>query len=527
VSNSKVSEGRVKKPTLRINESRFFSFLREDVLDVYQQSLRQISTCYGLEIDHNSVRLVKLNHSENKILKASFDKEVLGDKEEMAFEKAFENLFKRNKYKGEEISLLVSSDLDVLNKVIQIDLKSEERLEQWILANRMEVFPPLTQDDIYYDYFVLENGQSKKQLCLSLVRKEKLDLIIKIAEKYHLNLTSITAGSFTLHGWLRENGLITDEEPIIVILKGASAEVLFYEKELPVFVSEIPVELGLNNSNLDDFCSSFNELLKHHYGEEVSFLDKKVLFLGEPSATKNLEDKLGEEGFVSIAKDIPLNFKNLKNGSIPPEFVPLYSLVSRPLSITNTTVNLLPLDKRKNDDLSKGINRIFNFSLKFTLISLAILVVLNLGLGFYLNQNQDKLTLFESKMKLINDLRKENQHLQEKTKSVSNLLTNQSKKAQLLSIVNQLSPQGVWLRNMSNESQQENSENRLDQIYLNGLSFSESEVSHLVANLERSKYFKEIKVAFLDRVSYQDTRGIPGKYRNSLFKFKIEMRSEI
>ncbi len=496
--------------------------MRDEVLDVYKRSLKKVETSFGVEIDEKSIRLVKLELKEGKISKLNFDSENLSEIGGKDLSKPVESLLKRNKYRGEEIYLHFSFGFNVLNKVIQVELKTGERLEQWILANKETVFPPLTEDDIYYDYFVLENGQSERQLCLSLAHKEKLDSILKIAEKHHLNLKRITAGSLTLHDWLKVNGHITDEELIIVILKDASAEVLFYDKGIPIFVSEIPVDLGL-----DDFCSSFNELSKLHHGEGISYCDKKVLLLGQPIVTERLKAKLNEKRFKSVSRDVVLNSKGMKNSSIPPEFINLFALVSQSLSRATSNINLLPQNKRKNDLLFKRINKIFNFSFRFALISLAILIVLNLGLGFYLNQNQDKLNLFESKMNLVNELRKENQVLIERNRTISNLLVSQSEKAQLLFVLSQLLPQRIWLRSLSNESEGENSENRANEINLSGLSLSESDVSQLVANLEQSKFFKEISVAYLDRVSYQDTRGVSGKYRNTLFKFKIEMRSEI
>lgn len=492
----------------RFKDNKFFYFLRHNIGKIYLDALRGVETSYALEIDTNNLRLVKAEKKDEKILKAETDIQPIEN-----LSQSIATLFSRRHYNGEEVNVAVSG-IDFLNKIVEVDLEKNQTVEDWIIKNKDKVFPPVGDDEIEFDYVVLEDSE-RKLLNISIVRQNRLERFRQILKENYLNVSSLSSGSLGLCHFLKRNEeVVRLDKLVLVLLKDKSAEVTFLHKGIPVFttlagLTEQKEELVTNVRNLMQLC---------YYGNE-GMGDWKFLILGEGNQASSYEHTFEKAG-LSLLDESQLR-KHLNEQSVPLSHLTPFSLIDKSGgNVSEITTNFL-FSRSPFNNYAKPIAMVFEYSLKAFLLLIIVLGVFNIGFALFDSLNKDKVKRFESKMEALNDLKQENQMLEEKWGKISQMLLNRSGESRLLYLISKYRPEGVWLRSISSESISSNQRTEIA-----GLSISQGEVTGFLKNLEESNLFEDVKLLYLDRVEMTDLTKLPVKYKDSLYKFKIQFQTK-
>jgi Tfp pilus assembly protein PilN len=510
--SSGLSEAQRSKSTA--SRSPILRFFRDDLVSTYHKALRGIETSFHIEFDSKSIKLLKVESRQGHVLRLYQLGQITDNSDISSFSSALTSLLEALRYKGEPVHVHLSFSEQVINKIVSVNLKQDQTTEQWILENREKVFPPTPDEEIAYDYFVLDRSDSEKILCLSIIKKERLNQIMDILDRANINVESISSRGFLIHSLLstclKPNSL---SDFTVIALKDTSAELLNYRGGFPEFLAECSVDVEQIRKVL---------LLAH----SSQTAKPKLCVLGEHELGPSLVESLRSAGYdILPTKKILENIES-KAKELPESYWLLYSLYLGQRNSKKCLTSLLPPEHIGRFSL-KTLQKVFAVSFKAAALSLLVLVILNLGLWAYLRSNQGKLERFESKLAQIEALQKENQNLSEKVTLTSALTQGKTSKAQLLYELSKLAPDSLWLREIV-ESVPAETEKRLNvSLELAGLTVSQEHVNRFLSNLESSHDFKDVKLEYLDHAGYQQSERIPSKYRNAIYRFKITLESLI
>ncbi|HEX9916995.1 MAG TPA: PilN domain-containing protein [candidate division Zixibacteria bacterium] len=492
----------------KFKDNKFFYFLRYNMGSMYLDALRGVETSYALEIDSDNLRLVRANKKDDKVLGIKTDAEPIEN-----LSQSISALFSRHHYSGEEVFISVSG-IDFLNKIVEVDLEKNQTVEDWIIKNKDKVFPPTGDEEIEFDYVILEDNE-RKLLYVSIVRQNRLEQLRQILKENYLNVSSISSGSLGLYHFLKRNEEVARlDKLVLVLLKDKSAEITFLRKGVPVFTALA----GLTEQK-EELVSNIRNLMQLYCHSDERTENWKFLILGEGNLASSYEHAFEKAG-LSLLEQSWLQ-KHLDERSVPSTHVIPFSLVDKSGgSISKATTNLL-FSHNRLDGYTKSIARVFGYSLKAFLLLLIVLGIFNIGFALFDSLNKDKVKGFESKLETLNDLKQENQILEEKWGKLSQMLLNRSGESRLLYLISKYRPEGVWLRSISSESISSNQRTEIA-----GLAVSQAGVSGFFRNLEESNLFEDVKLLYLDRVETTELTKLPAKYKEALFKFKIQFQSK-
>lgn len=528
-----------RKSAHQIND-RILGFLKGEVWPLWLQSLKGLNVSYCLDIDSNNIRLVKIERKNGKLDSIASVTEPIPENTSDEIESlslALTSLFSRVKHRGEEISVNLSSGRDVLNKIVEVELADSKSVQEWIIANRQKVFPPVDEEEIVFDYFLIGEEDKTKHLYLSICRREKINRLLEIFEKLHLNIRNLSTGSIRLWHSLREKNVLKENnKQMIVLLRDVSTEVTLYENSKPVYITQIPHNFqtlkSLNNEELlhreaDEFINILKGTADFYYKKNEAIKDLKILLLGEEKLTQTLSE----------------NFRNTGMDLVDHSHLPKLRAPDSSKSISSAKLlasSCIPAKKDRMSDINflppsglggflnpQPFKKIFSYGFRAFASLLLVFGLLNLGFLVYETGNREKLQRFESKMEILNDLTGRNKILADKLGTVENVQANRSRTSQLLFTLSEIMPRQIWLRDITDRESQESSLPILSKIEIAGLSTSEKAVTELLSNLEISEYFTKVQIEFLDKVPAKKIAKIPRKYRKSIFRFKMNFLSGI
>lgn len=521
-------------------KDKILPFLKDEVWTVWLQSLKALEVSYYLDIDSDSIRLLKIEMKNGRLRYVTSQKERISENasdeiENLSF--TLTSLFSKIRYRGEEISVNLSSGRDILNKVVEFELADSKSIQEWIIANRQRVFPPVDEEEIVFDYFLIGEEDKKKYLYLSICRREKINRLLEVFEKLHLNLKNLSTGGIGLYHFLKERNVLEENKTLMIVLfQDVSAEVTLCQNGKPVYITQIPhnfqSEKLLNNEKIfykeaDEFINSLKRIADFHYKKDGAIEDLKILLLGEEKLMQALGGIFENAGMDLIDhSDLFKAATSVSNKSISPTQLFATSYMFTKTDQTSN-VNFLPSSRFEGFLNPKPFKKAFNYGLKVFVSLLLIFGLLNLGFLVYETGNREKLQRFESKMGILNDLTERNKILTDKLGAVENVQANRSQTSQLLFTISEIMPREIWLRDITARESQEGSLPILSRIEIAGLSTSEKAVTELLSNLEKSEYFTKVQIEFLDKVPAKKIAKVPRKYRKSIFRFKMNFLSGI
>jgi Tfp pilus assembly PilM family ATPase len=519
-------------------KDKIISFLKEEVLPLWLQSLKGFDVFYCLNIDSNSIHLAKVETKNGKLCNIISITEPIHENTSDEIENlslALTSLLSKIKYRGEEISVNLSSDCDILNKIIEVELAESKSVQEWIIANRQKIFPPVDEEEIVFDYFLLGEEDKKKYLYLSICRREKINRLLEVFEKIHLNLKDFTTGGIQLLHFLKDKNVLKENNKLMAVLfQEVSAEVTLYENSKPIYIAQIPLNFQsvksqndeeLFQNETDELINSLKRAADFYYKKDQATKDLKILLVGEEKLTQKLSDILKRTGMDLVDhSDLFKLSASVSNKSVSPsELVASSYVLAKTDQASN--INFLPSTGFGSFLNPKPLQKAFNYGLKIFVSFLLIFGLLNLGFLVYETGNKEKLERFESKMGILNDLTERNKILTDKFESVQSIQVNRSRTSQLLFTLTEIMPEQIWLRDVTVQESGESSLPFSSKIEIAGLSTSEKSVTELLSNLEKSESFAKVQIEFLDKVPSEKIAKIPREYRKSIFRFKMNFIS--
>jgi hypothetical protein len=521
-------------------KDKIIPFLKDEVWTLWLDSLKGTDIFYCLEIASNSIRLLKIERRNGKPYNITSQVEPISKNTSDEIENlslALTFLFSKIKYRGEEIFVHLSPERDILNKIVEIELTEFKSVQEWIIANRQRVFPNVDEEEIVFDYCIIGEEGRKKYLYLSIGRREKINRLLEIIEKLHLNLESLSAGSVGLYHYLKERDILEENKNLAIILfNDRSAEVTLCDKGIPIYTTQLPHDFqsakspnneGLFHKEANEFINGLKKIIDFHCEKTKATGDLKILLLGKEELTKTLSDVLKNNGIDLIDHShlfkLPARISN--RSTLPANLYASFCMLVGNKQMPG--ISFLPSPRPAYFLNPKPFKKAFNYSLKVFASFLLVLALLNLGFLVYEIGNSQKLQRFESKMEILSDLTERNKILADKLESAQNLEVNRSETSQLLFALSEIAPKEIWLREIIAGESQESSPPFLNKIEIAGFATSEKAVTEFLSNLERSKYFAQVQIESQEKTPAQKTTKIPQEYRKSIFKFKINLLSRL
>jgi len=517
-----------KNPWFDLERSGVFSFLKYEVWDLYVESLRGVEYFYGVEIDERTIKVARLETKDEKIINGSFQVEPLAETTPQAIFSALNLVLTKLKYKGEDIYITLTGR-DILNKIIKIEETNFKSTEEWILRNKDKIFPPVKEEDLLLDYKGIGGESAKKLLFLSFVRKENIDPYLGISKERQLNFKALSSGSLPLYSYLQEEVLIPQTgDCILILFKGNSTEITIYQETMPVFVTYIPPLVISGNSSLDDnkqgievFIKDLRQILDFFY-QDKDYKNPKLLFLGNKDVSSKLKPYLREQEFALVEEPA---IKGSDQLVIPQTHITPYLLAKEGVNPTGYYVDFQPPQSKPTVMNLRSLQKVLSYGVRIFLIPLLIFGIMSISLTIYESLDRPRVEKFEIEMQELKTLEEQNNVLEEKWQARKNILSFRSRKSELLSKLSELSPEGIWLRNITIETEETKTSANRSNVEIGGLSLSQEAVTEFLSALERSDGFSGIKLASLDKAEGMGLQKIPKRYINSVYKFRLNFIS--
>lgn len=272
-------------------KDKIIPFLKDEVWPLWFDSLKGIDIFYCLEIGSNNIRLLKIERRNGKPYDTTSQVEPVSKNASDEIENlalALTSLFSKMQYRGEEISVHLSPGRDILNKIVEVELTESKSVQEWIIANRQKVFPAVDEEEIVFDYCIIGEEDKKKYLYVSISRSEKINRLLDIFEKLHLNLKNLSAGSVGLYHYLKERDILEENKNLtIVLFNDLSAEITLCDKGVPVYTTQLPHDFqsakspnneGLFHKEANEFLNGLKRIIDFHCEKTKATGDLKSCF---------------------------------------------------------------------------------------------------------------------------------------------------------------------------------------------------------------------------------------------------------
>ena len=521
-------------------KDKIIPFLKDEVWPLWLDSLRGLDISYWLDINSNSIHLLRIERRNEKLCNITSETEPISKSASDEIENlslALTSLFSKIKYQGEEISVHLSSNRDILNKIVVVELTGSKSLQEWIIANRQRVFPNVDEEGIVFDYCFVGGENEKQYLYFSICRREKISGLLETIEKLHLNLKNLSAGSVSLYHYLKERDILEENKNLVIVLfSDLSAEITLCDKGIPIYTTQLPHDFqsaklpnneGVFHKEANEFINGLNRIIDFHSEKTEATDDLKILLLGKEELMKTLSDVLKNNGidFIDHSHLFTLPARISNKSILPANLFASFCTLIRNDQMPG--ISFLPSSKAAYFLNPKLFQKALSYSVKIFVPLLLIFGLLDLGFLVYELGNKQKLQRFESKMETLNDLIERNKILTHKLEGAENHKVNRSQTSQLLFTLSEITPKEIWLRDITAGESQESSPPFSNKIEIAGFSASEKAITEFLSNLERSEHFAKVQIESLDKVQAQKTTKIPQEYRKSIFKFKINLLSRL
>lgn len=284
------------------------SFLTKKIFDF-------VGTASGIDLNDSSVRIVQMEKSGNKdsvvgygfanIISGSIVEGEIVNKDQvaLAIKKAFSSSAPK-KIKSNKVICSLPETKAFL-RIISIPKMKEEEAKEAIKWE-IEANIPLTLDQVYYDWQILEKNVSceknKMDVLIVAISKNTVDQFIEVMEKAGLEVVGMEIESIAQARSLLASGK-QEKSSLILDLDEIGTSFFISSGNVPCFTSSIPVSgRSLNNSISKALSVSLEEAekIKNNYGIGSEFKNNNI-FLAVKPVLENLVSEIERsiEFFVS------------------------------------------------------------------------------------------------------------------------------------------------------------------------------------------------------------------------------------
>lgn len=374
-----------------------------------------------------------------------------------------------------------------LFKLVEIPKMEEVEIENWLLENISEILPIpniLNQSSLYWRLI-----ETKNDPMTGLVAAINQDELTKIREEFELNEIPLHGVVFKELAFFEKAG--KEKLQLNYYKSGDSGALILADSHGLVYYSPVPPEM--KDINLQ---SAWNWL------EQLDTSESTILEM--------IREKSPDIKYANI----DLTSKE--------ESVLAQQLACSAYIHPSATFDLLP-DKLKiiRDETIWG-NLLKRFALvagSFIAGLLIIIIIANLTLSLLINNISDNLQSMHPQLVEIDSLTAKKNNLQQTFTETQKLFATRSKSFLIMSAIAVHIPKDVWLTEINYNVLSDD----LNNLFLIGYSRQREAINSFLSNMEADDNFKNVKLAYLKKLSSGDFRKSWKISSSKYNEFKITM----
>ncbi len=538
--------------------------------------MKPVNTAIGLDIGTDTIKLVELKNEGQAIRVINMDSARIARNSESALEDAqvikrtIANLLAQNKIKAKNVVLGINGQ-SVFIKFLEILPVSRDKLAKTIQYETQQQIP-FSLDEVEYDTHLFEQPEKKPKMYRALlvaIKKDRLDAKKLLLKDSGVGPSCIDVSTLSVYNCMRFNRE-HDESKLTVILElgarstdlsivkgrdfwmrsfafGADNITAAFKKRFSVDFSEaekLKQKIDLSNpqtkdvidSVLEDLQAEISRSIEYYYfqkkqsAQTEAHVDEMLITGGAsqlPGLDKFLENKFScpvrtLDPFKTLLVDSHLQSK------VSPQSKALYSqavgLALRGLGKTEININLL----REQIMLQRFTRRRALYTAGSVALSVLILIAAStlmrqdyLQKDLHLKRLKDLLEKFSSYQPQLDELQRKHTLISQEIELLSNLAMNRLIWLDVLSEIQKMLPNELWITDMTGSFSLDSSWERVEtKLNLQGKAASYDDVNDLVAKLKSSVLFAEVKP--LSSSFIEEKAGAQEK--TEVVKFAITMK---
>ncbi len=457
----------------------------------------------GIDIRDNCLVFVHLKKSFKKIVFAEheiFPVETGKNEDESGkiYRELIQNFINKNSIKPDTIFLGLPRNT-VLLKYIKFPLAVKENLEN-TLTYEIEKYFPLTADDIYFDFQIIEidNSNNKINLLVAAVKKNIVDTILETCRQAGLYFSGIEISSTALVNSLSYDRPAGHDHPYLAIadIRSDHIELNIKKKDMLIYSKYIGADTKNQNSTAEILIHELNAatIILLHTTDDDNRTDGFSLTLTGSGADDDLYKLIKAKGAVDT---VPYN--SLSAHTLPAGFETAYGLAVKGVAEAAIDINLAPAGFLKKP--GRAGRNIFLILFILSIISAVGWSGSSLVKAkIIINSLDAEIAALKPEFKQVEHLRTELNEIENSLQHLNRLRHNNRSRLEIINTLATLIPRTAWVKNITCKN---------GTVEIEGYADTASEI---IPVLEQSPMFSD--------VSFKSTIV---KDRNGKERFKIGM----
>ena len=447
----------------------------------------------GIDLSSNSLKLVYLKVSLNKKEIVSILSRNISGLSDDDIAKTIRASFGELGVKNPTVIAIIPSNL-AITKNIEIPSTDQREIRE-IINLQAGRHTPYSREEIIVDY--IEIGTYKNsytKILLMIVGRNIIKRQLEILHKAGLQLEKVLFAPEAL-GWSVPNILkLKTEDSVLSLIHidESCTDFVIVFKNKPVFIRSISIGTQHLMAEKELYQIKFVEELKRsleaYQGEDIEKNPNTIILTGA------LEEASGLSGVLSEATHLPIRdlpyFRNL----VLSEGVLKAASGARRLSFLNTIASLFALDEMKVDlvpeevKLRKALEERGRELIKTGVLIMTIFILVFSLLISKIYFNNAYLKKLDTKYEPLSEEAKKLENNFSRISLIRNYLVSRGYSLEVLTELYNVTPEDVEIGEIRFDGQ--------GRFSIRGTAESMSTVFSFVDNMEKSKYFKEVKTKY-------------------------------